>query len=146
MFKLLFIVFVTVPLIELYFLIKVGGQIGILPTITLCILTAALGAGLLRHQGLQTLSRVQQKLEQGEIPATDLISGVILLVSGALLLTPGFLTDILGFLCLTPRIRLLMVNSILNHMAKRGTRVNVNKSVILDGEFWEEDPNRRLHK
>jgi UPF0716 protein FxsA len=146
LFKLLFILFITVPLFELYFLIKVGGLIGILPTITLCVFTAAVGAGLLRHQGLQTLARAQQKLELGEIPATDLIAGVILLVSGALLLTPGFLTDILGFLCLTPRIRLSMANGILNYLAKRGTRVDGNKSVILDGEFWEEDPHRRLHK
>jgi len=142
----LFILFITVPLFELYFLIKVGGLIGVLPTIFLCILTAAIGAGLLRHQGLQTLARVQQKLDQGEIPATDMIAGVILLFSGALLLTPGFMTDVLGFLCLTPQIRLSMANTILEYLAKRGTRVNVDRSVIVDGEYWEEDPHRRLHK
>ena len=145
MFKLLFILFISVPLVELYFLIKVGGLIGGLPTIILCLLTAAIGAGLLRHQGLQTLAQIQRKLEQGEVPATDLISGAILLLSGALLLTPGFVTDIVGFLCLTPPVRLYVAAAVLNHLLKKGARVDVNQSVIVEGEFWEENP-KRLNK
>ena len=122
MFKLLFILFITVPLAELYVLIQVGGVIGILPTIALCILTAALGAGLLRLQGLQTLERVRQKLEQGELPAIELIAGAILLLSGMLLLTPGFITDCLGFLCLIPRLRLALAGAILKYHMQHGAR------------------------
>ena len=146
MFKLLFILFITVPLLELYLLVQVGGIIGVFPTIALCILTAALGAGLLRLQGLQTLARVRQKLDQGEIPATDLIAGAILLFCGMLLLTPGFFTDCIGFLCLIPRFRLFLAGAILSYLMQHGTRSNVDQSVIVEGEFWEEDPRYRLHK
>ena len=146
MFKLLFILFITVPLAELYVLIQVGGVIGILPTIALCLLTAALGAGLLRLQGLQTLERVRQKLEQGELPAIELIAGAILLLSGMLLLTPGFITDCLGFLCLIPRLRLALAGAILNYLMQHGTRVNTQSSVIVEGECWEEGSRYRLHK
>lgn len=140
------ILFITIPLIELYLLIQVGGLIGILPTLALCILTAALGAGLLRHQGLQTLARVRYKLDHGELPATDLIAGAILLISGMLLLTPGFFTDVIGFLCLVPRIRLFFAAWILNYLMQHGTHVNVDRSVIMEGECWEDDSRYRLHK
>lgn len=133
-------------MIELYLLIQVGGLIGILPTLALCILTAALGAGLLRHQGLQTLARVRHKLDHGELPATDLIAGAILLVSGMLLLTPGFFTDVVGFLCLVPGIRLFLASKILIYLMQHGARVNVDKSVIVEGEFWEDNSRYRLHK
>lgn len=146
MFKLLLILFITVPLIELYLLIQVGGLIGILPTLALCVLTAALGAGLLRHQGLQTLARVRYKLDHGELPATDLIAGAILLVSGMLLLTPGFFTDVIGFLCLIPGIRLFFAARILNYLMQHGTRGNVDHSVIVEGEYWDEDSRYRLRK
>lgn len=146
MFKLLFILFITVPLLELYVLIQVGGMIGILPTIALCILTAALGAGLMRLQGLQTLASVRQKLDQGEVPALELVAGAILLFSGMLLLTPGFLTDCLGFLCLVPRFRLYFAAVILNHLMQHGTHIKTDHNVIVEGEFWEEDSHYRLHK
>ena len=146
MFKLLFILFITVPLAELYLLIQVGGVIGVLPTIALCILTAGLGAGLLRLQGLMTLARIRQKLDQRELPATDLIGGAILLLSGMLLLTPGFLTDCLGFLCLVPGIRMYCAGVVLNYLMRHGTQVRTDHNVIVEGEFWEEDSRYRLHK
>ncbi len=87
---------------EVYFLIKVGEVIGALPTIILVVLTAVIGAGLLRQQGLSTLARLQQNISQGKIPAQEMIEGVMLAVGGALLMTPGFVTDTIGFLCLLP--------------------------------------------
>lgn len=127
-------------------LIQVGAMIGIFPTLALCILTAALGAGLLRLQGLQTLARVRHKLDHGELPALDLIAGAILMVSGMLLLTPGFFTDGIGFLCLIPGFRLYFAGVILNHLVQHGTRVHTDHSVIVEGEFWEENSRHRLHK
>lgn len=127
-------------------LIQVGGIIGVIPTIALCIMTAALGASLLRLQGLQTLATVRQKLDRGEVPAVDLIAGAILLLSGMLLLTPGFLTDCLGFLCLVPRVRLYFAAAILKYLMQHGTRIKTNDNVIVEGEFWEEDSRYRLHK
>ena len=105
MFKYLFILFLLVPLLEIYLLIQVGGVIGALSTVLLVVLTAVVGAYLLRQQGFATLQRARESLERGEVPAGGLLEGAILLVSGALLLTPGFFTDAIGFICLVPNAR-----------------------------------------
>lgn len=142
-FRFLLILFITVPLLELYILIQVGGWIGIMPTIALCMLTAVIGASLLRYQGLQTIARVQTKLSHGEVPAIDLLEGVMLLLCGALLLTPGFFTDCIGFLCLVPKFRTIVATGLLKQLLNRGPAYTVHRSVTLDGEFWEEE-NKRL--
>jgi len=105
MLRLLLILFLTVPLIEIYLLIQVGSVLGALPTVGLIILTAILGAGLLRLQGFATMQRVRQTMARGELPAIEMIEGVVLLFCGALLLTPGFFTDVIGFLGLIPALR-----------------------------------------
>lgn len=101
-FPFLMVIFLIVPIIEIYLLIQVGGIIGVLPTIGLVILTAVLGAALLRAQGLQTYLRFNQTLTEGRMPAKEIMEGVALLIGGALLLTPGFFTDAIGFICLLP--------------------------------------------
>jgi UPF0716 protein FxsA len=105
LFRLLFIMFLIVPIIEIYLLIQVGEEIGAGWTVFLVVATAVIGAALLRHQGLATLYEAQGKMAHGELPATALLEGVMLLLAGALLLTPGFFTDILGFLVLVPMLR-----------------------------------------
>lgn len=102
---LLFAVFLSVPLIEVWLLVKVGSLIGAGWTIFLVVLTAVIGAALVRAQGLSTLARIQELLHQGELPAVELLEGAALLIAGALLLTPGFLTDTVGFLLLLPPLR-----------------------------------------
>jgi UPF0716 protein FxsA len=96
------LLFFSVPLLEIYLLLKIGGVIGALPTIGLVVLTAVIGAFLLRQQGFATLARIQSELNRGEVPAVTMLEGAALLFGGALLLTPGFFTDTLGFLCLLP--------------------------------------------
>ncbi len=103
--KYLFLVFLLVPILEIYLLIQVGSVIGALWTVTLVVLTAFVGAYLLRLQGFATLQRARESLARGELPAGSLLEGAILLVSGALLLTPGFFTDAVGFICLVPAAR-----------------------------------------
>ena len=100
--KYLFLLFLLVPMLEIYLLIQVGGVIGALPTVLLVVLTAFIGAYLLRQQGFATLQKAQESLARGELPAGSLLEGAILLVTGALLLTPGFFTDAVGFICLVP--------------------------------------------
>ncbi len=102
---LLFLVFLAVPLAELYLLIQIGGVIGAGWTVVLVVGTALLGAFLVRAQGVSTIRRVQQNIERGQLPAMELLEGLALLVAGALLLTPGFFTDAVGFLLLTPPLR-----------------------------------------
>lgn len=104
-FRYLLLLFLLVPLVEIYFLIKVGDVIGAGWTVFLVVFTAVLGAWLLRLQGLSTLNRVQQSLQRGELPAATMLEGLLLLLAGALLLTPGFVTDSIGFLLLVPPLR-----------------------------------------
>ena len=110
------LLFLLVPLVEIYVLIEVGGIIGALSTIGLCVLTAVIGAALLRIQGFQTLRRAQDNLSRGEIPAIEMFEGVALAFGGALLLTPGFLTDTVGFLCLIPWSRRALIRAALRRM------------------------------
>ncbi|EPS3381072.1 TPA: FxsA family protein [Vibrio cholerae] len=102
MFPILLFLFIAVPVIEIALFIQVGGVLGVWPTIALVLLTAIVGASLVRSQGLQTLLTVQQRLAQGQLPAQQILEGVMLAVAGVLLLTPGFFTDILGMLVLLP--------------------------------------------
>jgi UPF0716 protein FxsA len=104
-FQILLLLFLVVPIIEIYLLIQVGGYLGAGTTIFLVVFTAVLGAWLLRIQGFSTMRRVQNSMARGEIPAIEMIGGVLLLLSGALLLTPGFFTDTIGFLLLLPVVR-----------------------------------------
>ena len=104
-FPIVLLLFLLVPLLEIWLLIKVGGIIGALPTVALVVLTAVLGAALARQQGLATLQRLQASLARGEAPAVEMLEGVLLLIGALLLLTPGFFTDALGFACLIPPVR-----------------------------------------
>lgn len=104
-FPIVFLLFLLVPLAEIYFLIVVGGVIGALPTVALVVLTAVIGAALARQQGLATLQRLQATIARGEAPAIEMLEGVLLLIGALLLLTPGFFTDALGLVCLVPLTR-----------------------------------------
>jgi len=101
----LFLAFTLVPMLELYLLIKIGTVMGALNTLALVILTGFVGAYLARMQGMQTMLRVRSQLQQGIMPAEDLIDAVIIFVAGIVLLTPGLLTDIAGLLLLFPTSR-----------------------------------------
>ena len=105
---LLFGAFVIVPIAEIATFIQVGDIIGLWPTLAIILLTAFLGTGLLRYQGLATLNQAQTALNDGELPLTSVIHGVFLLIAGLLLLTPGFITDGIGFLLFVPPLRLLI--------------------------------------
>jgi UPF0716 protein FxsA len=101
-FTKLLILFVIVPVTELYILIEVGKRIGSLTTIGLIILTGIIGAYLVKGQGFMILKKIQNDLNEGIIPGDSLIQGAIILAGGIFLLTPGFVTDIVGFIFLIP--------------------------------------------
>jgi len=102
MFIKLFLVFIFVPVIEIYVLLSVGSLIGLWPTIGLILATGIAGAQLARVQGISVLFSIQQELAQGRMPTSELIDAAMILAGGLLLLTPGFCTDLLGFLLLAP--------------------------------------------
>jgi UPF0716 protein FxsA len=99
---LLVVLFIVVPIAEIYVIIKIGGLIGILPTIALLILDGFLGAALLRSQGRAVWRRFNEALEAGRIPAREVFDGAMVILGGALLMTPGFITDVFGLLFLIP--------------------------------------------
>lgn len=157
MFRLLFVLFLIVPLVEIYFLIQVGQVIGAGWTVFLVVATAVIGAFLLRLQGFQTLHRAQTSMAQGQLPATEMLEGLCLLISGALLLTPGFVTDTLGFLLLTPPVRQALIKQMLKNSSvifkgrssagfyqQRSYRSSSQDNDIIEGEVVDEDDPRHL--
>ncbi|CAH8223813.1 FxsA family protein [Vibrio aestuarianus] len=120
MFPILLLLFIFVPIIEIGLFIQVGGILGLWPTIALVLLTAFVGASLVRSQGLQTLLSVQNRLQQGELPAQQIFEGVMLAVAGVLLLTPGFMTDALGMLVLLPAPRAIIAKYLMSKMVVKG--------------------------
>ena len=107
MFFKLFLAFTLIPALELALLIKIGGIIGGLNTVLIILITGVVGAYLARLQGMYTFLKIQSNLQQGIMPAEELIDALIILVAGIVLLTPGFLTDITGLLLLIPQVRFL---------------------------------------
>lgn len=112
MFPFVLLLFFLIPLIEIYVLIQVGSVIGAGWTIALVVLTAVIGVQLLRQQGLSTMTRAQQKMQAGEMPAVEMLEGLALVLAGALLLTPGFFTDAIGFALLLPPIRQMLLKTL----------------------------------
>jgi len=123
-FRYLFLVFLIVPFVEIYFLIEVGSAIGAVWTIFLVVLTAIIGALLVRVQGFAALTRVQTSMANGQLPALELVEGLFLLVAGAVLLTPGFFTDAIGFALLTPPIRRTIATLLVKHSLSSGVGVH----------------------
>ena len=103
----LFLAFTIIPVSEIYILIAIGGQIGILPSIGLVILTGIIGASLARSQGLKTLGRIRDSFQQGVVPGEELLNALLIAIAGIVLLTPGFLTDAAGLFLLIPATRTL---------------------------------------
>ena len=146
--RILLLLFIIVPVVEMWVLIEVGSLIGALPTITLVLLTAIVGVALLRREGLSTLVRGNRKLDKGELPAQEMVEGLILAVCGALLLTPGFVTDFVGFLGLIPftrqwfvrkLIRMGSINSFYHSQTHSRENAQTREDRVIEGEFKRED-------
>jgi len=136
-FLLITILFV-VPLIEVALFVAIGGAIGIVPTILLCVASAVLGAIIVRHQGLQTLVRVQEKLSRRELPNAELAEGAALLAAGILLITPGFFTDAIGFILLIPVVRRTIINILGRRFSKQPSGVGAARGA--NGQYAEQSP------
>jgi len=104
----IFILFILVPLAELYLFMTLGKQLGFPQTIAIIIVTALIGAALTKSQGIRAMQKLQQATSSGKLPAREAFDGIIILLAGAVLITPGFLTDPIGFLLLVPPIRSLL--------------------------------------
>ena len=116
---LLFVLFVVVPIAELWVLLQIGGAIGVLPTIALLIADSVLGAALMRSQGRQAWLRFNTALAEGRVPAREVIDGALVIFGGALLLTPGFLSDFLGLILLLPPTRAIVRRLLVRRFSAR---------------------------
>ncbi|CAK0762607.1 conserved hypothetical protein [Gammaproteobacteria bacterium] len=143
--RLLPVLFLLLPIADITLLVKIGGLIGILPTVALVLLAASAGSWLLRRQGLATLNRLHESVARGELPAAPLLEGVVLLVSAALFIAPGFLTDLVAVVGLISPLRRRLVNWMLRSglLGLVNTPVPRRKSSAepntIDGEFWRDE-------
>ena len=131
-----FLIFIGLPAIEIFLMIKIGNKIGALNTISLIFLTAIIGIYYARLQGLQTLKSGLMNAYQNKIPIYEIISGASIALGAFLLIIPGFLTDSLGFLLLVPFTRKILFNLAL----KKKIKPNINKgNKTIDGEVINKD-------
>lgn len=130
----------------MYLLIRVGGYLGAWPTVALVVLAAVAGIALVRAQGLATLTRGMRRLEGGQLPAQEMVEGLLLAVAGVLLLIPGLLSDVLALLLLVPLLRRWLARRMLARAmaAGPGGPRAAGRSEIIEGEFesWLEDDRR----
>ena len=129
----LFLAFTIIPVCEIYILIAIGGQIGILPSIGLVILTGIVGASLARSQGLQTLGRIRDSFQQGLVPGEELLNALLIAIAGIVLLTPGFLTDAAGLFLLIPATRTLCREWLKRRMESVYAQRNADNGPIIHG-------------
>jgi UPF0716 protein FxsA len=142
MFKALLLVFIIIPIIEIALLIQVSEVIGGWSTVALVIVTAFIGAKLVKQQGTDALKNVQTQMAQGQMPAQDLFSGLCVIIAGVLLVTPGIVTDIFGFLLLTPLVRNKMAAGILKQVAAKGTSSGAQGFHFSSGGFNQSPFNQ----
>ena len=145
----LILFFLVVPLVELYFLIRIGDSIGAGYTIFFVVLTAVIGAALVRYQGLATFLRAQGELARRRMPAMEVIEGALLLLAGAMLLVPGFISDALGFLILIPPLRQGVARRFLQARVVAGPGGNIyegeardSQDKIIDIEYRDGEDRR----
>lgn len=156
MFVLLFLVFLAVPIAELYLIVQVADGIGVPETILLLIGISFAGAWLARLAGVGVLNRLQRTVREGKVPSTELVDGALVLFAGALMITPGFLSDALAILLLLPPSRAVVRSIVLKRIRAGGGLFRVVTSAptgpdgrdpypgaeVWDVDAWEDPPDR----
>jgi UPF0716 protein FxsA len=139
MFGRLLLLFVFIPIIELYLLIHLGARIGFMPTLGLIVITGALGATLARQQGLSTLAKIQNELKSGRPPALEMVEGALIVVGGIVLLTPGILTDLFGFALMVPKIRKSLAEKLKKSFGSSFVRTSASGFHAQSSNFKKKD-------
>lgn len=118
----LLIAFLVVPIVEIYVIVKVGGLLGVLPTVAILLAVSVVGAAVVRHEGRRAWQALNQAVAHGQMPGRELADGALVLTGGALLLTPGFVTDAVGLVLVLPPLR-PFVRRALFALARRRARI-----------------------
>ncbi|MFL6207033.1 MAG: FxsA family protein [Acidimicrobiales bacterium] len=153
MFVVLAVVFLLVPIVEIYVMLQVAHTIGVPETILLLIAVSVAGAWLAKMAGLGVLNRLQRTVRAGKVPSAELVDGALVLFAAALMLAPGFITDCLAIVLLIPPSRALVRGVVLRRIRTRGGLFQVITSVptgsrgasgseVWDVESWEDPPER----
>ena len=138
----LLLLFISIPLIEIYLFIKVGSFIGAFNTISLILITAIIGIVYARYEGFNTLKSGMSQLVKNQLPVYEIVSGAALAFAALLLILPGFATDFLGFLLIFPPTRKLLFRKVRNKYPDQ----NNKKQDFINGEFEDidEDKNGKI--
>jgi UPF0716 protein FxsA len=131
-----FFIFICLPALEIYLLIKVGGHVGALNTVALIFLTAIIGIYFAKHQGIQTLKSGMVNLYQNKMPIYEMMSGASIAIAALFLIVPGFFTDFLGFLLLIPFTRRILFSLTLKNKTKKDIK---SQSKTIDGEVIDNN-------
>jgi UPF0716 protein FxsA len=151
---LLLLLFIGIPLLEITLFIQVGGAIGLGWALAIVIITAILGAAMVRTQGAQAMVNLRGSFSQLQDPTENLAHGAMILFSGALLLTPGFFTDFIGFALLIPAVRTAVYKRVREKVNVPGFQMSPDGQPnpraqrpdgVIDGEFEEVDPDNPAH-
>ena len=134
-----FLIFIGLPALEVFLMIKIGGKIGALNTVSLIFLTAIVGLYFVRSEGVKTIRSGVVNLYQNKIPIYEIISGASIAIAALFLIIPGFFTDTIGFLLLIPFTRKILISFFIKKKKTSNNQENVN---ILDGEIIE-DKNKK---
>jgi UPF0716 protein FxsA len=141
---LLLVLFVVVPILEIYVIVQVGQAIGVLPTIALLIADAVLGTWLFRREGRRAWEALRQAIGEHRVPAKEVADGALIVLGGALMLAPGFVTDGVGLLCVLPPTRAFLRRALTGVIARRllvvpssGRRRRDHE--VIDGDVVDED-------
>ena len=130
-----FLLFIGMPALEIFLMIKIGGKIGALTTVSLIFLTAVIGLYFAKLEGIKTMRAGVVNLYQNKIPVYEMVSGASIAIAALLLIIPGFFTDTIGFLLLIPFTRRILINAFIK---KRGVHTKQEDTNTLDGEIIED--------
>ena len=133
----LFLLIISIPLIEIYLFIKIGGQIGAFNTISLILITAVVGVIYARYEGFNTLRSGISQLVRNEVPIYEIISGAAITFAALLLIIPGFATDLIGLVLIFPPTRKILMSS----FSKKYSR-GVKRKNFIEGEFEDMDDKK----
>ena len=143
----LFLLFIAVPIVEIALFIKVGGFLGVWPTICIIILTAVLGTTLVKQQGLAVIQQIKNEVIKLNDPTEAIAHGALILISGVLLLTPGFFTDFIGFILMIPKVRTVIYFQIRSRFVLKGFSHKTGKNKygeaddfdVIDADYYDKD-------
>lgn len=136
----LLIALLALPILEIYLLIKVAGTLGFLPTLLLLLAAASTGGYLLRTQSWAAWQKVQACLARGELPAAELMDGMLIMAGAVLLLVPGFLSDLMALICLIPSTRKTIAAYLVKHRYGMDPKQSGGQTTnVIEGEYRRED-------